>query len=60
LQKPRRNLPMAFFTIVYGGFLVFEVMFGRQMGLLFICFWYGALLTCSTRRQVELTGSATE
>ncbi len=42
--KPRRNLPMALFTIVYGGFLMFEVMFGRQMGLLFICWWYGLLL----------------
>ena len=42
--KPRRNLPMVLFTIVYGGFLMFEVMFGRQMGLLFICWWYGLLL----------------
>ena len=35
---------MVLFTIAYGGFLMFEVMFGRQMGLLFICWWYGLLL----------------
>jgi len=39
----RRNLRMVLFTVVYGGFLMFEVMFERQMGLLFICWWYGLL-----------------
>lgn len=43
LRRRSRNLPMLLFTIVYGGFLMFEVMFGRQMGLLFICWWFGVL-----------------
>lgn len=43
LQRHSRNLPMLLFTVVYAGCLVFEVMFGRQMGLLFICWWYGVL-----------------
>lgn len=51
--KPRRNLPMALFTIVYGGFLMFEVMFGRQMGLLFICWWYGLLLAARGTETAE-------
>lgn len=40
-----RNLPLLLFSIVYGGFLFFEVALARQMGLLFICWWYGLLLT---------------
>lgn len=43
LRRHSRNLPMLLFTVVYAGCLVFEVMFGRQMGLLFICWWYGVL-----------------
>ena len=43
LRRRSRNLPMLLFSIVYGGFLMFEVMFGRQMGLLFICWWFGLL-----------------
>lgn len=44
LRRRSRNLHMLLFTIVYGGFLMFEVMFGRQMGLLFICWWFCVLL----------------
>ena len=44
LRRRSRNLHMLLFTIVYGGFLMFEVMFGRQMGLLFICWWFCLLL----------------
>ena len=43
LRRRNRNLPMLLFTIVYAGCLMFEVMFGRQMGLLFICWWFGVL-----------------
>lgn len=44
MRRRSRNLPMLLFTVVYGSFLMFEVMFGRQMGLLFICWWYGLLV----------------
>lgn len=43
-RKPRRNLPFVLFTIVYVGSLMFEVSFARQMGLLFICWWYCLLI----------------
>ncbi len=43
LRRRNRNLPMLLFTLVYAGCLMFEVMFGRQMGLLFICWWFGVL-----------------
>ncbi|MCQ2294075.1 MAG: O-antigen ligase family protein [Bacteroidales bacterium] len=39
-----RNLSMLLFTIVYAGSLFFEVSLARQMGLLFICWWYGLWL----------------
>ena len=42
--KPRRNLPMMLFSIVYALCIVFEATFGRQMGLLFVGWWYGILL----------------
>lgn len=44
LHKPRRNLPMMLFSIVYGLCIAFEATFGRQMGLLFVSWWYCALL----------------
>lgn len=58
--RGRRNLPMVLFTIVYGGFLVFEVMLGRQMGLLFICWWYGVLLAPHATAADGTRESATE
>lgn len=44
----RRNLAMVLFTLVYAGCLLFEDMFARQMGLLFICWWYSILCTIPT------------
>ena len=44
LCRPYRNLPMILFTIVYATCIFFEAAFGRQMGLLFIGFWYCLLL----------------
>ena len=44
LHRPHRNLPMVLFTMVYAVCIAFEVSFGRQMGLLFISFWYCILL----------------
>ena len=53
LHKPRRNLPMMLFSIVYALCIVFEATFGRQMGLLFVGWWYGILLLNPTRLSVE-------
>lgn len=47
-QKPR-NLYLILFSIVYAGCMFFEASFGRQMGLLFICWWYGFLLLSPQR-----------
>ena len=44
LRRPHRNLPMFMFTVVYTVCIFFEATFGRQMGLLFISFWYCLLL----------------
>ena len=44
LRHRPHNLPMALFTVAYAPCLVFEATFGRQMGLLFIGFWYCLLL----------------
>lgn len=41
-QKPR-NLPVILFTLTYAGCIFFESTFLRQMGLLFIFWWYGIL-----------------
>lgn len=43
-RRPRRNLPMILFTVVYATCISFEATFGRQMGLLFIGFWYCLIL----------------
>lgn len=44
LRRPHRNLPMILFTVVYAACIFFEATFGRQMGLLFIGFWYCLIL----------------
>lgn len=44
LRHKPRNIHIILFTVVYAGCLLFEASFGRQMGLLFICWWYGFLL----------------
>lgn len=44
LRRPRRNLPMLLFTVVYAACIFFEATFGRQMGLLFISCWYCLIL----------------
>lgn len=54
LKKPQRNLSLLLYTIVYASFLIFEDMFARQMGLLFICWWYGILLVIPTSKQKTL------
>lgn len=36
---------MVAYTILYAACIFFEVGFSRQMGLLFICWWYGVLLS---------------
>ena len=43
-RRPRRNLSMLLFTIVYAICIFFEATFERQMGLLFIPWWYCLLL----------------
>lgn len=43
-RRPHRNLPMILFTVVYATCIFFEATFGRQMGLLFIGFWYCIIL----------------
>lgn len=47
LRRPHRNLPMLLFTVVYATCIFFEATFGRQMGLLFISFWYCLILLYS-------------
>ena len=44
LRHKPRNMHIVLFTVVYAGCMFFEASFGRQMGLLFICWWYGFLL----------------
>ena len=44
LRRPHRNLPMILFTVAYAACIFFEATFGRQMGLLFIGFWYCLIL----------------
>lgn len=51
--RPRRNLAMALYTVVYAGCMMFEVVFGRQMGLLFVCWWYGVLALNPTGTSVS-------
>lgn len=46
-RRPSRNLPMFLFTVAYAPCLFFETTFGRQMGILFIGFWYCLLLLYS-------------
>ena len=53
LRRPRHNLPMILFTVVYACCLFFETTFGRQMGLLFIPFWYAILLASNTIKDKE-------
>lgn len=55
LKKHQRNLSLLLYTIVYASFLIFEDMFARQMGLLFICWWYGILLVIPTSKQKALS-----
>jgi O-antigen ligase len=45
LTRKYWNPVMVVFTILYASWLFFEEGFSRQMGLLFICWWYCALLT---------------
>ena len=47
LSVTRRNWNpiMVFFTLAYALWIFFEEAFSRQMGLLFICWWYGFFLT---------------
>lgn len=45
LTRKRWNPVMVVFTILYAAWIFFEEGFSRQMGLLFICWWYCALLT---------------
>ena len=58
LRRRPHNLPLALFTVVYAPCLIFEATFGRQMGLLFIGFWYCLLLlhsrSISTSSQLTL------
>ena len=49
LRRPYQNLPMILFTIVYAACIFFEATFGRQMGLLFIGFWYCIILHYSNQ-----------
>lgn len=44
LCKKTKNLTFVLFTITYAGCIAFEATFARQMGLLFIFWWYGLLL----------------
>lgn len=53
LKRPRRSLPLFLFSIVYASCLVFEATFGRQMGLLFVCWWYGILLPTSHPSEIQ-------
>lgn len=39
-----KELHILFFTLVYTGCILFEATFARQMGLLFIPFWYSLLI----------------
>lgn len=39
-----RNLPFVLFSLVYAGCIAFEGSFARQMGLMFIFWWYAILL----------------
>jgi len=39
------NPIMVVFSILYAAWIFFEVGFARQMGLLFICWWYGVLIS---------------
>lgn len=43
LRPHRRNLPLVLFTLVYAGCIAFEASLARQMGLIFIFWWYGLL-----------------
>ena len=38
------RLPIVLFTLVYAVCLMFEVTLARQMGLLFLCFWYCVMM----------------
>ena len=44
VRRRKRNLPMVLFTVIYATCIFFEASFGRQMGLLFIGFWYCIIL----------------
>lgn len=45
LRRKSRNLSLVLFSIVYAGCIFFEATFSRQMGLLFVPWWYALLLT---------------
>ena len=54
LHRRHRNLPMILFTVAYETCIFFEASFGRQMGLLFIGFWYCILLHYSRPAPVPM------
>ena len=47
-NKSTRNLPLLLFTLVYASSFCFEATLERQMGLLFIGFWYCILILYPT------------
>ena len=56
-RHPRRNLSMLLFTIVYAICIFFEATFERQMGLLFIPWWYCLLLVRPLPSPASETGA---
>lgn len=53
-RRKSRNLSMILFTLVYAGCIAFEASFARQMGLLFIFWWYAILLLDLRKSPVKL------
>lgn len=51
--RKTRNLPFVLFTIVYAGSLFFEVTLARQMGLLFVLWWYCLLIDAPAKQGAE-------